>query len=203
MARRTAIRAVLACILLAALAACSDSSSDKAGPTATVATEPAPTTTIDPYAVPAVIDVAYVNRVLAGLDAAIGDVVRLIIRAKTIPPEAIDRLKVIYVDPASLQLTIDSFQSDMRKGFSNYKTNPGNGTTNVTRLITATSNCIFAEIDRDYTAVGNSPSPTAGREWVALKNVGAEERHYNPTDWAFIYEGFPADRTQPRDPCAA
>ena len=35
----------------------------------TLATVPAPTTTTNPYAVPAVIDAAYVNRVLAGLDA--------------------------------------------------------------------------------------------------------------------------------------
>ena len=101
MVRRTAIRAVLACILLAALAACSDSSSDKASPAATVATEPAPTTTIDPYAVPPVIDVAYVNRVLAELDRVMGDVTRLVVRTRTIPPEAYDRLRALYPDDES------------------------------------------------------------------------------------------------------
>ena len=94
MVRRTAIQAVLAALALTAPVACS-SGSDKAGPTATVATEPAPTTTTDPYAVPATIDVAYVNKVLAGLDAAVGDVTLLVVRTRTLTQEAYDRLKAI------------------------------------------------------------------------------------------------------------
>ena len=83
--RRTAIPAVLAALALLASAACSGGGADKgsagANPTLatdpprtnpTLATVPAPTTTTNPYAVPAVIDAAYVNRVLAGLDAADG-----------------------------------------------------------------------------------------------------------------------------------
>ena len=45
------------------------------GPTATV---PQGTTTTNPYAVPPVIDEPYVNRVLAGLDQGVGDIVRLV-----------------------------------------------------------------------------------------------------------------------------
>jgi hypothetical protein len=78
-ARRTAITAALAALALLASASCSSGTADRgsagANPTLatdpprtnpTLATVPAPTTTTNPYAVPAVIDAAYVNRVLAG-----------------------------------------------------------------------------------------------------------------------------------------
>ena len=61
-------------MLLAAvvLAACGG----KDEPLVPTATVPQATTTTDPYAIPTVIDEAYVNRVLAGLDHAVGDVTR-------------------------------------------------------------------------------------------------------------------------------
>src|SRR3954447_16713594 len=97
-ARRPAIRAVLVAVSLTALAACSPSSADRgaAGNSIPPATDPPTTTTTNPYAIPTVIDAAYVNRVLAGLDAVNGEAVRLVVRSKTIPREAYDRLRAIY-----------------------------------------------------------------------------------------------------------
>ena len=66
---RRVLRRVVALALL--LTACS---SGHRVPTAQV--RPAPPTTADPYAVPAVIDIAYVNRVLAALDQVDGDATR-------------------------------------------------------------------------------------------------------------------------------
>lgn len=116
MARRTALPAALAALALLASAACSDgggASKGSAGANPTLATEPPRTTTTNPYAVPAVIDVAYVNRVLLGLDAAVGDIVRLIIQTRNIPPEALDRLSAVYAEPNRLQRSIDGFQRDI------------------------------------------------------------------------------------------
>lgn len=196
---------MLAALALTAPVACSNSSSEKAGPTATVATEPAPTTTTDPYAVPTVIDVPYVNRVLAGLDAAMGDVTRLVVRTQTIPPEALNRLRAAYKDPDYLQIQIDNFQSDMRKGFSSYKAEPGNQVTTVAQLINAGPTCIFARVQRSYAAVSASGSSDAHVLWVALQRLDPirDPDRYNPTQWAYIYDGFPPDRSQPTDPCTA
>ena len=201
---RKAVRAALAAVLLAASAACSDSRADKASPTATVATDPPPTTTTNPYAVPAVIDIAYVNRVLAGLDAAIGDVLRIIMRANTIPTEAFDRLKALYADPDFLQIQFDNYQSDIRKKFASYKSPPGNQTTTVVRLITAKTTCIFAQVQRNYAAVSASGAPDPHALWVGLRPIdeAQDPNHYNPTLWAYTYDGFPPDRSQPPDPCA-
>ncbi len=191
-------------LLLAASAAACDSSSGGARSSAsnTVATEPAPTTTTSPYAVPAVIDAAYVNRVLAGLDAAMGEVTRLILRTQTIPPEAYARLRSIYGDDEGLQLAIDTFQSDIRRNFASYKPNPGTKLTTVNQLLTSRPTCIFVRVTRDYSPVGLN-ALTADTQWIAIKPLdqSRDPDRFNPTSWAFAYEGYPPDRTQPPDPC--
>ena len=104
--------AVVGVVVAALLTSCAGKE-EPLGPAATV---PRGTTTTNPYAIPPVIDEAYVNRVLAGLDQAVGDVTRLIVATRTVPPEAIDRLKVIYLDAGLLQLVVDTYQHDLLGG---------------------------------------------------------------------------------------
>lgn len=202
---RMAVRVALASLLLAASACSSSSDADRAGPTATVATEPPTTTTTNPYAVPPVIDIAYVSRVLAGLDALRGDITRLIISSRTIPREAYDRMRALYGNDEWLQLRIDNFQSDMRRGFAGYSTQPGNQVTTVNQLLTSARNCIFARVTRDYSAVGPGATTTSDRNWVALRPLdrSRDPHGYNVTEWALTYDGFPPDRSQPPDPCVS
>ena len=150
------------------------------------------------------IDAAYVNRVLAGLDAVKGDATRDIIRAKTITTEAFDRLRAMYDSNEFLQLTIDGLEADVREGFSSYKPNPGNVATQVVRLLTAAPNCIFAQVQRDYAGVGSRPSPETSMQWIALKPLdrSRDPKGLNQTSWALTYDGVPRDRSQPRNPCA-
>jgi hypothetical protein len=203
---RKAVQAALATLLLAAsAAACSPSDADRgtAAPN-TVATEPPPTTTINPYAVPTVIDEAYVNRVLAGLDAVMGDVTRLVLQTKTIPREAYDRMRSLYGDDDRLQLAIDTFQSDLRRNLAGYRDDPGNKVTTVTSLLTVLPTCVFARVVRDYSAVGVNPRAN-DIQWIAITPLdpARDPHNYNTTSWAYKYEGFPPDRTQPANPCAA
>lgn len=216
-ARRTAIPAVLAALALTASAACSTGGADKgsAGANPTLATEPPrtnptlatvppATTTTNPYAVPAVIDAAYVNRVLAGLDAVLGDVGRTVLKTKTIPPDAYDRLKSIYGSNELLQLTIDSIQADIRKGLTGYRPDPGNRASLVQQILSAGPRCIFVRVQRDYLAVSQSPS-TVNPQWVGLRSAdpARDPSRHNPTSWVMIYDGFPQDRSTPANPCVA
>ena len=200
---------MLAVAALAASAACSSSSPDRAGPTATVATDPAPTTTTttttDPYAIPAVIDTAYVNRVLTGLDEVTGDVTRLIVTSRTIPTEAYDRMRSLYGDDHWLQLRIDSFQTDMRRNFAGYNSDPGNPRTTVSELITTKTSCVFARVKRDYSAVGPGATASSDKYWVAVRPLdpSRDPNGYNKTRWSLAYDGFPPDRSQPPDPCVS
>jgi hypothetical protein len=174
------------------------------GPTATVRTEPETTTTTNPYAVPAVIDAAYVNRVLAGLDQAVGDVVRLVVRSRTLPPEAVDRLRALYTGDV-LQLRIDSFQDELRAGLAAYQPNPGNKRTTASDLITAGATCIFARVARDYSAVTLTRDSTPAVQWVALRPRGADRTpdNFNPTPWMYTYDGSQQGGGPPTNPCAA
>lgn len=201
--RRTASTAVLAAALLTTCVACTHVSADKATSSATVRTEPAPTTTTNPYAVPAVIDAAYVNRVLAGLDAVMGDAIRLVVQTRTIPPEALDRLKAISGNRDVLQLYIDGLQLDMNAGFKNYRPQIGNRQSVATQILAARPDCVFVQLSRDYSAITVDTSAVVNPQWAAIRRLDPSMPNaYNQTSWAFIYDGFTRDRSQPRDPCA-
>jgi hypothetical protein len=174
------------------------------GPTATVRTEPETTTTTNPYAVPAVIDAAYVNRVLAGLDQAVGDVVRLVVRSRTLPPEAVDRLRALYSDPAALQFEIDLLQDSLADGLAGVRPDPGNVRTNVVQLLTVKPRCLFVKVSRDSSAVAVTPDPRLSTQWMAVVPARTADgpSALNPTGWTLIYEGYQRDLSAPPDPCA-
>ena len=194
----------VALTILLASSACTRSATDRGTAGGTVATEPLPTTTTNPYAVPAVIDVAYINRVLAGLDAVRGNTLRIVIRTNTIPPEAYDQVKALYTNPAPMQETIDGYQRGIRERFVNYKPDPGNRISTVARIVTTQPTCIFVQVKRDYSAVSLNPTGDFQTQWVGLRPLDqARDPHgYNPTSWAYVYDGFEPDRSQPSDPCA-
>ncbi len=181
-----------------ALVACGGSS-EPLGPTATV---PRATTTTNPYAVPAVIDEAYVNRVLAGLDQAAGDMLRLVVNSRTIPPEALDRLRALYVG-RHRQIQLDLLSADAAVGFANYKRPPGNQATAVTRLIDAGPSCIFAEVSRDYSDVAIQVSTEYIIQWVVLlpSDSNGGRSTLNSTNWVYVYDGVEPDRSAPENPC--
>lgn len=197
--------AILASILavLALLSGCRHAVRD-AGPTATVGTLPPVTTTTDPYAVPPAIDAPYVNRVLAGLDQAYGDMTRTMVAARTIPRDIADGLHAFYLTDAAWQLMIDGLQEDMRTGFANYRPNPGNQRSVVVDLLRTGRQCVFAKIHRDYSAVGIRLDPSVATQWVALVPVKPSDDpdHRNPTGWGYVYEGFQRGFVAPSDPCA-
>jgi len=182
------------------LAACGGKS-EPLGPTATL---PVGTTTTNPYAVPEVIDEAYVNRVLAGLDAAVGDMLRLVVGSRTIPPEALERLRALYVGERR-QVQLDFLSKDIADGFVNYKQPPGNQVTRVSILIDAKPSCVFAEVSRNYSGIAINSSEEFRIQWVVLlpadQNGGISI--YNPTHWVYVYDGLERDRSAPENPCAS
>jgi hypothetical protein len=202
--RRAAWRTVVVGLL--ALAACSSAEPAAQVPSATVTTAPATTATTDPYAVPAVIDAAYVNRVLAGLDAVNGDVVRLIVQSRTIPKEAYDRLRAIYQANELLDRILDTFSQDVAFRLSTYRMDPGNMRSTVTEVLSASTSCIYAKVSRDYSSVAAGPAPTDDVQWVGLRplDLSHDPARYNGTGWAYTYEGYRPGRLPPSSsPCAS
>jgi len=151
-----------------------------------------------------VIDAAYISRVLTGLDAAIGDVVRTVVAGRSLTPEVNDRMKALFGG--------DAFTSQMNlliegtaKGFPGVKPNPGDRKTTVVKLVSARSDCAFVRVVRDYTAVSLTPLPEATNQYVGVRtlDIQRDPDHLNPTGWTIVYEGYRQDGSQPPDPCGS
>ena len=186
------------------LAACSPGEPKAQPQGATVPTAAPTTTTTNPYAVPPVIDAAYVNRVLAGLDAVFGDAFRLMVSTRTVSTESLDRLKAVYGDGDLLNLQLKVVQDNLLFDRAKIPANPGDKRTWIDTLISASATCIFASVDRDYSAVTGVASPFR-REWIALRPLAtaSDPNRYNSTGWAYTYEGFDPNRQPPAtSPCA-
>lgn len=149
------------------------------------------------------IDVAYVNRVLAGLDAVMGDSVRMVAKAGSLTPDSIDRVKAIYVGPI-LDSQLNYLIKDSAAGFPGLPPSPGNRKTTVTSLLSAQSKCVFARVARDYSKVSVDARTDIGEQYVGLQTLdrARDTNNYNPTGWTIIYDGFQKDRSKPPDPCA-
>lgn len=191
-------------MLLVVLVGCSGGRPG-ATPSATVGTAAPQTTTTNPYTIPAVIDAGYVSRVLAGLDAEKGDITRLVVKSRTVPPEAFDRLKAMYATDDEVNLQLRLYSQDLADGLSGYLPNPGNKRSTVMEVISANQECVYVRVQRDYSAVGVGGS-TARTEWIAMQPVdpSRDPHAFNGTGWSYLYEGYTSDRSQPaHNPCAA
>ena len=75
--------------------------------------------------------------------------------------------------------------------------------TTVSRLITASPICMFAEVQRDYSpiAVGLSSKPSTLYVILVNKAETDDPKHLNPTPWTMIYDGVQDDGAQPGDIC--
>jgi hypothetical protein len=192
-------RIAVAVASLALFAGACKGTEKHAAPGPTVPAELPATTTTDPYAVPAVIDTAYVNRVLAGLDLVVGDTLRLYLRDRRISQEISERITDLYGSGGGYDLKVRSLEAERTTTFP---ATPGNRVTTVSRLITATPLCIYAQVTRDYRPVGGSVGNSV--EWVGLKAATAlsNPAPYNPTRWVYAVDGVMPDRSEPRNPCA-
>ena len=186
-------------MVLLCLAACNGGDDSEAGPTATVPPAPTSTPTTNPYALPEVIDTAYVERVLEGLDGAVGDIVRLVMRTRNVPPEVIDRVRAVYLDREGQNVELQSLQHSLRDGFRGFRENPGNKRSTVKNLIAATPTCVFVQVERDYSQVGSLDNAKPSTQWIVLKPLdpAQDPQSYNPTPWVFATEGV----EPPPDPC--
>ena len=198
--RWTAVIAVVAVLSVA----CGGGGDDEASPSPTIA-EPTTPTTSDPYAVPAVIDAAYVNRVLEGIDAAVGDIFRLVIQTRDIPPEVIDRVKAVYLHREDMNFLLTGLQHNLSTEFAGYRPNPGNRRSTVQEMIAASPSCVFVRVSRDYSEQLATSERVQGASWIGLapKDPTSDPAHFNPTPWVVTLESLVSDAKQPVSPCGA
>lgn len=142
------------------------------------ATVPASTTTTDPYAVPATIDIPYLNRVFAALEKINGDATRLIVAHRAITPDAAKLLSAIYTDD-EFKAQAEDWNNLIDGGLHTFRPQPGDRKTTVTEVLVQRPDCVSVRVERDYTAVVVKPEPVVSR--VSLSRHAPSG--INPTPW--------------------
>lgn len=186
------------------LAGCSGEGEGNVSPTVPSSVSTTSTTAVpDVSVIPEVINEAYLNAVLAALDAVNGEAVRIIVATKRFPPDAADHLNAIYSDE-EFQIQAEAWLTALAKDrqLSSIKPDPGNRKTTVRRIISASRECVWSEVERDHS--GSSTMPVTPRpQYVALRPLDRsnDPRKLNPTAWMIAVEGFNQDGSEPGNQC--
>ena len=187
--------AVVAALVLAACSGGGDS--DVASSTTTLPAAPAspsstapPTTgAADPFAVPEVIDAAYVNRVLAALYKVDGDVTREILRTRDVTTDALRLLGAVFGEP-QLTTELQALPAFLQQDPSQFKNPPGDRRVNVESLPTTSPTCIAAVTEMSLADVVEEPSALAPDERYLIvlvpKDRTARGSSLNPTPWIIV-----------------
>jgi len=166
------------------LPACSRSDATPPSPTVRAESTTTSTTTVEQsYAIPDVIDAAYVNRVLAALEHVAGDVVRRIHATGQFTPDDLIPLRAIYNDP-EFEIQTQLFATLVGEASTQHSP-PGDNLVSVRRLIAANPRCIYAQIEIDATPTVLDPPPPR-TTFVELQSTqpGADPSALNPTPWS-------------------
>ncbi len=172
-------------VVLLTASACSTPSHAAAPPTTSL--PPSTTTAPDPYSIPPVITVAYVNSVLVVLNHVYSDAERELASAHQVNAEVRADLRAVFNDPVYGQ-QVQAAEASLEQGvISNVRTDGGDAKTVVNRLITGTSACIFVETTSDPSALFVRPVLEPASEYfeLVLKQPGADPRDLNSTPWAY------------------
>jgi hypothetical protein len=185
---------------------CSDHGDDATrGPSATVRTEPPTTTTsvVPVDQVPAVIDVAYVQRVIDALDHVEGDAVRALVSAREPNRAFYERIRAIYLDP-QFDRVQTSYGRSAAQEMVERRADPEDPVTMIDRIIKVNGDCVFAAVTRDFGPILKVP-PTEERKkgyiGFGLKKPELDPSHGNPTAWMIGLDGTTSSGEEPSNPC--
>jgi hypothetical protein len=183
---RRALAAVSAALLVTIGVGCSSGSANPGG-TATVRTS------VDPWAVPAVITVPYVNRVLAELNHIDGDAIRSARAANAITPKFQQLEMATSATPQEFQLVEQVWTKTKTNGWTNISPSPGDVVSTVLRLTDASASCVVAKVRENLQPEGPGGVGIAPQWWVAL--LPHPPSAINPTHWAFVFNGYETSPT--------
>jgi hypothetical protein len=162
------------------------------------------TTTAVSYAVPAVIDQAYVAKVMAALDHVYGDAVRHLAQTRRIDDQFLKSLVAIH-NPRIFQLAEDLWVRIQARGFAGLAATPGDPVTRIDKLLRADRQCILLQGDEDLTPLFERDDATNHHKFVALTPIRADRNPdaINKTPWTVNLSGQATDGTLPEDACTA
>jgi hypothetical protein len=154
--------------------------------------------------IPAVIEAAYLNRVLEALDEVDGKATRIIVEHKELMPEAAELLHAIY-DDLEFNDQVDVWLTDLTQDpeLKSIKPNPGNRKTTVERIIAASPSCVWMAVKRDHAETATRPGlPRTIYLGLRPLDKANDRKGLNPTAWMIVEDGFNEDGSEPGNPCA-
>ncbi len=187
------------------VAACSGGGTDL-GPSATLGTAPTTATTSpapDPSVIPAdpaAIDEAYVQAVVDALFAVDAKATKIFVETKDITnEEALSYLDAIFVGEEREQQLSAWFQT---LALRPDEVLSGALIHNVDRIIDVAPDCVFLEVERDFSETTTNDAPIS-ITYLGLtpKRDGDDPDRLNPTAWMVFSDGFNVNGSEPENPC--
>lgn len=198
------VRRVLGCVLGLSLALTACNSDDEEGaapPRATVATATSTTTPADPYAIPATIDVAYVQRVLDKLYEIEAEAAAEIVREREIVRTAAEKLASIYFE-YQLNQELRDWQRLLRSDPT--ELSPARLEVKTRELRRADTTCIIAAVELDSRSRFPATDAVSLLDTVLIPKGSSQLEHeLNPTPWVIRLQaaGGPAGEPLEFDAC--
>ncbi|MDP9019553.1 MAG: hypothetical protein M3N25_01920 [Actinomycetota bacterium] len=164
----------------------------------TSSTEPAPDPAVIPDD-PAAIDEQYVQAVVDELFAVDAKATEIFVTTKTLDERAIDYLEAIYTEEEA-EHQIDVWFQTLGKGSETLL--PGTLVNDVTRVIDVARDCVYVEVEVDYSGTTTRDVPTSPN-YLGLtpKQEGDDPEALNPTAWMLFMNGINLDGSEPENPC--
>ena len=189
---------LMSALVVAALSSCSGGAGSHAAgslpappppsTSAPVTIPPTTSTTLpaDPFAVPAVIDLAYLDRVMVELNRIHGNAFRTVVATHDIPPEVVAQLKATATG-TSLSTTLKDLSTQIVHQFKGGRNPPGDRITSADRIVSATASCISFGGNSDFSLVADHP--VVVRSSYVLVRVSSQDQTINPTPWLIAFDG--------------
>ena len=175
--------------------ACSRGEADAGGavvPRATTTSQPETTTTTsaDPYAIPAVIDADYVNRVLAEFSRIEGDLFRKYVSTRLFEERDLVPIRAMYAD-AEVRRQAESFAKTRILPAAEYRDPIGDKLVLVESILAAGPECVSVKATFDFSPIRTNPPPVSPG-WISLrpKPEGIDPLKLNPTPWVIASDSL-------------
>ena len=189
-------RSLLVLPLLVLLGGCRDASGG--GSTTTVPIGPSSasslvqpaTTSVTSFEVPAVIDLAYVQRVLETIYHLEGEAVRHVYAKKLPDAELNERLEAIFGGPRLAEAK-QVLGRNAAEGFVQFANPPGDAQVRAVEIIQATASCMVVRADLEYGPQFKEPGPPQPQAVIQLGR--AKVGTLNPTGWGVLFAGQPEE----------
>lgn len=166
------------------------------GPTTTIFASPStsstavqPTTTsATSFEMPAVIDLAYVQRVLETIYHLEGEATRHVYAKKVPDAEMNERLEAILGGPRLAEAK-QVLGRNAAEGFVRFANPPGDAEVRAVEIIQATASCMVVRADLEYGPHYKEPGPPQPQAIIQLGR--AKVGPLNPTGWGVLFAGRP------------